>query len=183
LACLVLLAAGLFGAPARAAGPSASAAVLAITGPFTIRAVHSGKCLDVAGGPGATGNGVRVEQFRCLGAAQTNQHWYLHTAVSGTYYITARHSNRCLDVIGGPGAIGNGARLQQYDCLGSTQTNQRWALYSQDGKASYYIEAAHSHRCLDVAGGVYADRDGTPVQQWDCLGYAQSNQRWRLVPV
>ncbi|ARE73305.1 hypothetical protein B6R96_04630 [Streptomyces sp. Sge12] len=44
-------------------------------GPYFIRAVHSGKCLDVEGGTGATGDGVNVFQWSCLGSGQTNQQW------------------------------------------------------------------------------------------------------------
>ncbi|MER6316945.1 RICIN domain-containing protein [Streptomyces sp. NPDC001581] len=44
-------------------------------GPYFIWAVHSGKCLDVAGGTGATGDGVNVFQWTCLGPEQTNQQW------------------------------------------------------------------------------------------------------------
>ncbi|MEU2451162.1 RICIN domain-containing protein [Streptomyces sp. NPDC012765] len=44
-------------------------------GKYNIRAVHSGKCLDVEGGTGATGDGVNVHQWSCLGSGQTNQQW------------------------------------------------------------------------------------------------------------
>jgi alpha-galactosidase len=36
---------------------------------------HSGKCLDVSGGPGATQNAIAVQQWACLGG--TNQQWKL----------------------------------------------------------------------------------------------------------
>ncbi|MFI0205053.1 MULTISPECIES: RICIN domain-containing protein [Streptomyces] len=44
-------------------------------GPYFIWAVHSGKCLDVEGGTGATGDGVNVFQWSCLGSGQINQQW------------------------------------------------------------------------------------------------------------
>jgi len=51
----------------------------AVFGPYNLRAVHSNKCLDVIGGPGATGNGVHVQQYDCLGFGQSNQRWYFTT--------------------------------------------------------------------------------------------------------
>jgi hypothetical protein len=161
---------------AAAVAPSPDAAQDTF-GPFLIRAVHSGKCLDVAGGTGATGNGVNVHQWTCLGATQTNQHWYLTDAGNGTYYIHARHSGKCLDVAGGTGATGDGANVQQWTCLGPAQTNQRWYL-TTTGNGTYSIRAVHSNKCLDVAGGTGATGDGINVQQWTCLGPAQTNQRW-----
>lgn len=152
------------------------------TGPITIRAVHSRKCLDVTGGVGALGDGVRVQQWQCLGTAQTNQQWYLTPSGDGsTYYVTARHSGKCLDVTGGTGSTANGIPVQQWKCLGYGQSNQRWRLYpSADGGMTIYLVAANSGKCLDVTGGTGALADGVGVQQWQCLGYGQSNQRWYL---
>ena len=42
--------------------------------------------------------------------------------------IVARHSGKCLDVIGGTSATGNGARIDQFSCLGVNQDNQWWRL-------------------------------------------------------
>ena len=44
-------------------------------------AVHSGKCLDVVGGPTATGNDVPIQQWDCLGSTQTNQIWNFQTEI------------------------------------------------------------------------------------------------------
>jgi glucosylceramidase len=92
---------------------------------YNIVATHSGKCLDVTGGTGATGNGVPIQQYTCLGSAQTNQQWRIVTTKLGQQII-ARHSGLCLDVTGGTGATGNGVPIQQYDCLGILATNQLW---------------------------------------------------------
>lgn len=151
------------------------------TGPLTIRAAHSKKCLDVTGGVGALGDGVPVQQWQCLGPGQTNQQWYLTATGDGSsYYVTARHSGKCLDVAGGVGATANGIGVQQWQCLGYHQENQRWRLYSADGGMTIYLIAVHSGKCLDVTGGTGATDNGIRVQQWQCLGYAQTNQRWYL---
>lgn len=45
------------------------------SGYYQVVAQSSGKCLDVNGGPAATGNGAGVQQWTCLGG--TNQQWKL----------------------------------------------------------------------------------------------------------
>jgi len=95
-----------------------------------------------------------------------------------TYYkITARNSNKVLDVVGGPVALANGTQVQQYDYLGGA--NQQWQVVPT-GDGWYNIVARHSGRCLDVTGGVAATGNGIKLQQWDCLG--TDNQKWGLYP-
>src|SRR3954453_6179760 len=90
-----------------------------VGGPYMLRAAHSSKCLDVTGGPAATGSGVAVQQFGCLGADQTNQQWYFTPAGDGaTYFVKAGNSGKCLDVTGGVDATANGVRIQQFACQG-----------------------------------------------------------------
>ncbi|WP_162907061.1 RICIN domain-containing protein [Allorhizocola rhizosphaerae] len=143
-------------------------------------AAHSGRCLDVTGGTDATGNGVPVQQYDCLGSAQTNQVWSFEneTVVGGDYYynIVAAHSGKCLDVTGGNGATGNGVPVQQYDCLGPAAANQQWRMVVF--KVKLQLVARHSGKCLDVTGGDGATGNGVSVQQYDCLGLSQSNQMW-----
>jgi hypothetical protein len=157
----------------------AAPAAAATSAPYNLRAAHSGKCLDVVGGPGATANGTGLQQYDCLGAAQANQMFaFTPTGDGSTYYVKALSSGKCLDVTGGVAATANGVTLQQYDCLGYAQANQRWQVVSTGDGSSYYLKAAHSGRCLDVRGGTAAMANGAAIQQYDCLGYAQSNQRW-----
>ncbi|WFB05764.1 RICIN domain-containing protein [Streptomyces sp. LX-29] len=124
-----------------------------------------------------TANGTDVFQWDCLSNTQYNQQWYLEPASGGTYRIVAAHSGKCLDVAGAGTA--NGTNVFQWDCLSDTQRNQRWYLTDeawQNGRYTYNIVAAHSGKCLDVAGAGTAN--GTNVFQWDCLGLNQLNQRW-----
>jgi hypothetical protein len=161
--------------------PGGGAAPSAVFGPFNVRAAHSGKCMDVTGGPTAAGDGIRIQQYQCLGAAQTNQQWFFTETGDGvTYYLTAAHSGKCLDVTGGTAATGDTVPLQQYQCLGYGQSNQRWFLTSEDNGQTFNLRAAHSGKCADVTGGTAATGDTVPLQQYQCLGYGQSNQRWFL---
>jgi len=142
-----------------------------------IVAMHSNKCLDVAGGTTATANGTRIQQWSCLGANQTNQIWRL-IPVGNAFQVVAAHSGKCLDVTGGPSATGNGVSLQQWQCLGASQTNQLWRLVPVGSR--FQLVAVHSGKCLDVAGGTGATGNGVNLQQWQCLGAGQTNQLWDL---
>jgi len=92
---------------------------------YNIVARHSGRCLDVTGGVAATGNGIKLQQWDCLGT--DNQKWGLYPTSNGYYYrIIARNSAKALDVEGGVGATANGVRIQQWDYL--DQDNQKWEI-------------------------------------------------------
>jgi hypothetical protein len=140
-------------------------------------ATHSSKCLDVAGGVGATGDYANVQQYGCQGPDQRNQTWRLK-AVNGGYNLIAVHSGKCLDVAGGIDATGDYANVQQYTCRDAAQTNQIWR-FSRVGHG-YNIVAVHSDKCLDVAGGIDATGDYANVQQYTCRDAAQANQIWVL---
>jgi hypothetical protein len=75
--------------------------------------------LDVTGGPGAVGAGVKVQLYGYGGG--TNQQWMPVATGGGYYKLVARHSGKCLDV---PGAsVSNGVILQQWDCNGTGAQN------------------------------------------------------------
>jgi alpha-galactosidase len=82
--------------------------------------VNSGKCLDVYGGTGATGDGVRITQWTCH--TDTNQQWRLQDAGGGYLQLIARHSNKCLTIQGA--ATADGTRAVQMTC--GTGTAQQW---------------------------------------------------------
>ena len=140
---------------------------------YSIIAKHSGKCLDVAGGTGAIGNGVRVVQWDCNEA--DNQKWAF-TPVGDDYYrIQAKHSGRVLDVFGGIVALGNGAVVNQWDYHGGA--HQMWKLIRVEG-GYFEIRAKHSGKSLDINGGPGALANGAQLQQWEFVG--GDNQKFRL---
>jgi hypothetical protein len=163
--------------------PELDALSVNVNGPFQIKP-RTGpkndflKCLDVTGGPTATGNGVPVQQWDCLPSHPHNQLWFFVDAGNNfeTAYVLALHSHKCLDVVGGPGATANGTPLQQWDCLGFGQTNQRWITQGNGN-----ITAVHSGKCLDVRDA--SSMNGAGIQQWDCFSPPMANQVWSLVYV
>ncbi|MBV7329321.1 RICIN domain-containing protein [Chloroflexi bacterium TSY] len=151
-------------------------------GTIQIVAKHSEKCLDVDVSNSDTNgmsNGTLVQQWDCLGQDQNNQLWSL-ISVGDYFQIVAKHSEKCLDVDvsdSDTNGMSNGTLVQQWDCLGQDQENQLWSLISVGDY--FQIVAKHSEKCLDVdisnsdTNGMI---DGTPVQQWECLGQSQNNQ-------
>jgi hypothetical protein len=97
---------------------------------------------------------------------------------SALYQITAKHSGKCLDVVGGTGAMANGVRVVQWDC--TQEENQKWTV-TPVGDGYYKIIAKHSGKSLDVFGGLVSQGDGVIVEQWDYNGGA--NQLWKLLPL
>ncbi|WP_163995907.1 RICIN domain-containing protein [Pyxidicoccus caerfyrddinensis] len=160
------------GALAVVAG-TALAASPALAAPTTIVAQHSNKCLDVRGGPTATGDGALIEQWSCTG--QSNQAWTLTDKGQGQYQLAASSSGKCVEVING--ATGNGAGIQQATCSGLSK--QLWRLNSK-GSGRYEVVAVNGGRCLDVTGGPTATGDGVLTELWDCTG--EANQAWTLTP-
>ena len=137
--------------------------------------VYSGKCLDVENW--GTTNGVNMDQWDCLGpiSSHLNQVFTLVPLGSGDYRIVAKNSGRCADVINE--SFSNGAWIQQWDCLGST--NQTWHGEPMGGYTEFINK--HSGRCLEIGGP--SQNNGAKAQQWDCLGASQTNQLWSIQSV
>jgi len=144
---------------------------------YNIVALHSGKCLAVAGGNSFVQNGVDVIQWTCI-ASEDNQKWRVVPLNDGNYQIIAKHSGRSLEVRGGVDARNNGAPVQQSDYLNAA--NQKWKIVPL-GDGSCKIVAAHSRLSLDVNGGPGAIGDGPFVQQWEYWG--GQNQKWKFSAV
>jgi hypothetical protein len=101
--------------------------------------------------------------------------------------LVASNSGKCLDVTGGPGAVGNGILVQQFTCLPGHPTNQQWQFFDFDSNPSdvafgtWQIKAVNSGKCLDVRD--FSTADGARVQQWACGPNRPLNQRWFVAKV
>jgi hypothetical protein len=136
----------------------------------SIKAKHSGKCLDVSGAE--MGNGANVQQWDWWSG--DNQKWQFELLTDCYFKIIAKHSGKCLDVSGA--GMGNGANVQQWDWLSGD--NQKWKL-ELVGDGYFKLTAKHSGKCLDVASAGMGN--GANVQQWDWCG--GDNQKWKIIPV
>ena len=142
-----------------------------LAGTYYLNNRNSGLNMDVAGGPGAIGDGANIQQWTAVQGA-TNQQFKLEHLGDGMYKITAVHSGKSLDVNSFNKA--NGANVEQYT-YNATPNQQFIAV---DAGAGYYkLVARHSGRIVEVAGCSQAAEAN--VQQWD-----NNNQpcgMWKLV--
>jgi hypothetical protein len=133
---------------------------------------HSGKCLDVTGGPGATQPGAPIEQWRCTGAR--NQDWTIRDAGLGRVQLLARHSNLCLTALG----TADGAGLQQGEC--GTADAQLWRVVGVAGIPGEYQLVSHaSNTCAGIVSGATTLADGGVAELRACVA-ANQNQRWTI---
>jgi hypothetical protein len=181
VAGLFVLLAGLVvgGAPAAAAAPVPPGAV----GPFQIRSLHNGRCLDEPWRSGGAPNGTQLQLWDCYGRGQINQHWYLvldrwaaDHGLGRRYLVVNGYSGRCMDAVwNGP----NGLPVVVWDCYYDMQNaNQLWHVWAADNSGSGAI-ADLNGRIVDADWNRIA-WNGTPVQLWDNYG-PRNNQSWYLV--
>ena len=168
--------------PTPTATPSPTGSPLPPSGgSFTSK--RSGLCL---GAPqGRTDAGAQLVQRAC-GTDFGTGFLLVGAAQPGLYELVNAGASRCADVLGA--SVDNGAPVVQWDCNGGpNETFQLRPLLDATGADSGYVQivAAHSGKCLDVAGG--ATNEGAPVQQWDCQDptlaldpAAGGNQSWQF---
>jgi hypothetical protein len=140
-------------------------------GLYQIIAANNPHCLDVTGGPAATGDGVLTELWNCTGEA--NQAWTLTAPKYAPNLMMSMWSGKCLDVTGGTAATGDGVPIEQWTCSG--QSNEAWTVKDMGG-FKYEIIAGNSGKCLDIVNSNPAQ--GTSIQQMTCTG--NPNQLWVL---
>ncbi len=138
-------------------------------GRYEIKAVHSGKCLDV--NASGTANGVNIQQYTCNGTGA--QLFHLAPDASGFYRITNANSGKVLDIAGWSRT--DGGNIHQWSWHGGD--NQRFRVVAKGG-GQWEIRSKWSDKCADVAAWSTADRAN--VHQWTCNDKA--NQRWVLTP-
>lgn len=125
---------------------------------------NKNKCWDVAGGPDAKDNGVKIHAWDCLNAS--NQKWSYDAT---NQMIKVDSSGKCLDLPGGNQA--DGVQLNQWDCSVDNQ-NQKWKPIGGG-----ILQKPGTNKCIDLSGG--NPNNGTPVQLWTCDAN-NANQAWNL---
>jgi len=94
--------------------------------------------------------------------------------LSGRVELVARHSGKCLDVMGA--SLDDFTPVIQWDCNGGE--NQHWTLQPA-GDGYYTLIASHSGKALSVLAESWAINVGDPVVQYPSVGV--TNQQWRLL--
>lgn len=94
---------------------------------YEITSKNSGLQLDVIGGPGATQDGVLIQQWPYWGGS--NQIWNVTPTPDGYFTISPQNSGKCLDVIytsWNNYGLNPGTLVQQWDCWNGP--NQEWKI-------------------------------------------------------
>ncbi|HET9143478.1 RICIN domain-containing protein [Actinophytocola sp.] len=138
--------------------------------PEPIVVKHSGKCLDVRGGPQAVQDGAVIEQWQCTTAA--NQNWTLRDAGNGQVQLVAQNSGKCIQPV--DGGTANSTALEQRTC--ASTAIQLWTRQNTAGAGEYRFVHVPSNRCLDVQ--LAGLTDGVPAIIFDCTG--NPNQTWTI---
>ena len=116
-------------------------------GYYTIRALHSGKVLDVSGALAA--NGTNIQQYTSNGTDA--QKWLIIQNSDGSYSFVSKCNGKYLDLNGG-GQPTNGQNIACWS--GNTTTAQKWypTLTSNLAAGEYTIAAAAAESLLLRAG-------------------------------
>lgn len=118
--------------------------------------------------------GLQLEQYTYTG--WSGQKWALDEVSplnSGSRYsITARHSQKALDVAGS--SVANGTYIHQWTAV-SSSGYQKWTASTQGGAQLAFTNLG-SQKVLEVGG--FSMVDGGGVQQWQWAGH--DSQKWRL---
>jgi len=145
---------------------------------YTVTARHSGKVLEVQGGPAAVADGTAIDQ--ATGSGEASQRWRFLPNSDGSYAIVAEHSGSCL-ALPLNGITTNGGPVQQWrpatwvtSGIGVVPT-QNWLLIPTN-PGYYKIQAVGSGLVLQVQAGSLAD--GALVQQGTWT--SASSQEWSL---
>lgn len=132
-------------------------------GPYTLRNVHSGKCLDMTGYE----DGDRADQYRCLDG-NPSQAWYewqyMGDGSISFFLLGNSATGKCIT-----GLYGKGQIVYQQSCY--EVSPETW--YRTSDNLNQYVND-DSGMCLEVGG--WATNDGADVITWDCLG--NPNQLW-----
>ncbi|KIF66572.1 hypothetical protein HY68_31860 [Streptomyces sp. AcH 505] len=136
---------------------------------YSIANTNSHKCVDAANG--GTANGTALQQWTCV-AGSTNQQWQFQPTDSGYYKVVSRNAaTAAWDITGGPGATGNGVKVQLWGYGGGTNEQFKPVQHS-DGSYSF-TPRNNTAQCLDITD--VSTADGARLQQWTCSnGPAQS---------
>ncbi|GAA1414733.1 hypothetical protein AUR04nite_17480 [Glutamicibacter uratoxydans] len=144
---------------------------------YTIRANHSGKVLDVAGGSTTSGtkirqwtaNGSAAQQFRFikLGATSHRGAFYrVESKVAGTnqWDLSGNEINQ------------NGVKLQIWGAQGWSSRDSQYLVYSPTGSLRdvQFRPRHNTNKCLDIQGGNTSTWDGAAALIWDCGAGAKS---------
>jgi hypothetical protein len=134
----------------------------------TYRLIHNGgRCIDVPAQSQA--EGVLVNLWACWPDVR------LHQSYALSQRVIAKHSNKCLDVNGGPQEKDDGAFIDQWTC-NEGAWNQFWTARDA-GNQQVRLVAQNSGKCIQPQNGAVDNL--TPIVQMTC-STGEAAQLWSL---
>lgn len=125
-------------------------------GTYSLKAVHSGKCLDVPNS--STAAGTQIQQYTCNNS--TAQRFQVVHLGNGYYRIVNVNSGLALHVASF--LTGNNAAIQQHEAHGGDNQLFTFVAYG----SGYMLKPKASYKCLDVPSASTAN--GALLQQYTC---------------
>lgn len=145
-------------------------------GTYTIKAVHSGLYLDVAGANFKSG--TNVQQY--TGNNSEAQKWRISRGEDGYVTIKDYTDTYALDVQNGWDR--NGMNIRLWEDNGSYAQQWKFVKVKQNqnfgNKVYKIVSKLDESKVLDVEGGQYAVEDSTNIQIWDFV--KNENQKWLI---
>jgi hypothetical protein len=138
-----------------------------LEGTYRFRHVDSTRCLDVP--QRSTVEGVHIIVWDCHLDVRPQQSWAIAQRAIAT------HSQRCLDVLGGPQEKDDDAPIDQWQC-NDNAWNQFWTLRDL-GNNQVKLVAQNSGKCIQPRGGAVDNL--TQLVQMTCSDTATA-QLWSL---
>lgn len=97
---------------------------------------------------------------------------------TGYSFLRARHSGKCLEVVGSSTA--NGALVQQATCVPG-KASQLWRVSLPCGSNCYGLFVnKNSEKCLDLQSAP-SIINGTAIMQYTCNDASRPTQRWQFL--
>ncbi len=143
-----------------------------------IRALNSGKCLDVTSN--LTTNGTKLQQWTCVFPPKSNQQFAL-VPIPGKdgVHVVDQHSKKCMDLTAGSHA--DGTPRQIWSC-GNSNNNQWWVPLHGLEPSDYpegFLFFDTAWKCADISN--VSTGNGARVWQWQCfLNPPHANQTFRF---
>ncbi len=132
---------------------------------ISVKNVHSGKCLDVAGFN--QNNSAPVVQLDCNGL--DNQKFTLEKRGDNLFALKVKFNGNCLDI---PVSTNDNVQVTMFPC--HYDRNQLWYIERlPQNTDQFMIRNYYSNKCLE--NGIQTE-NGKPIFQFQC--HQDINQRW-----
>jgi len=141
-------------------------------GDFSLRAYHSGKCLQIDWS--LFPDGANITQRKCI--EKSDRIFQKLSAGSIYFVLQSASTQKCVQL--SEDSYADGVNVTQWDCQNLPRF--KWAQVLAQEEGYFYIINQYSGKCLHVEDS--SMDEGANILQWDCKDQAQDITRWQFVP-